>query len=93
MLPPSSREVSPAQTILLAHKCGALASLKTGKNWCGGDTELFTTGAAPTVRKAWAVMDSSDIQRKKVAVIGGGLVSTCLDTIPIIGITFIIIIQ
>lgn len=36
-------------------------------------------------------MDSSDIQRKKVAVIGGGLVSIYLYIFPVSGIMLIII--
>lgn len=44
------------------------------------------TEATGVMEDASAVMGSSDIQRKKVAVIGGGLVSIYLDIIPVGGI-------
>lgn len=48
-------------------------------------------GATRIVPNPSAVMDSSDIPRKKIAVIGGGLVSTYLYIIPVSGIILIII--
>lgn len=90
MLPLGSREISPAQTMLLAHRCWALASIKTGASVCGGET-VFSAAGATAVKNPSAGMDSSDMQRKKVAVIGGGLVRIDLYIIPVSGIMLIVI--
>lgn len=48
---------------------------------------MWETGCSVIVESTSAAMDSSDSQRKKVAVIGGGLVSIDFSVIPGGGVT------
>ncbi|XP_066091357.1 LOW QUALITY PROTEIN: kynurenine 3-monooxygenase [Saccopteryx bilineata] len=51
-------------------------SIKTGGNLCVGDTVCSVIEATMIMEHTSTVMDSSDTQRKKIAVIGGGLVGS-----------------
>lgn len=55
---------------------------KEGRDLCVGARVSSGTGATS------AAMDSSDTQRKKVAVIGGGLVSIYFSMVPVGGVTW-----
>lgn len=59
-----------------------LAGLPQYKGWA----DLRVAAKVSSGTDTLAVMDSSDSQRKKIAVIGGGLVSIYLDIIPAGGI-------
>lgn len=58
---------------------------------CGWEARVSVTGAAVTAGNTSAVMDPSDMQSIKIAVVGGGLVSIHLDIFPLRGVTVTII--
>lgn len=79
---------------LLKHRAGsqnrALGNIKAGSQPPGDS--LLCDRSYNNHKNTLAVMDSSDIPRKKIAVIGGGLVRLYLDTLFLLVVIIILLV-